>query len=358
MSLKKQIVYKLETIITKIAILITPDFLKAKNKFPKENYGIISRIENSSPKSNFSNRNEFIPQLIKVFGIQVQYPFNLNMKVEKINRIKSFRATIDRKKTIYDESSFKSYDGLEIPLYVFYPPNFDKNKQYPTLIIFSGHGSAKQAVFEKSSYQHGCGVTLSQLGFLVYVMENRGMGKLFYLGDHLRIDAVARITGGSWYGEIITDALWLVEVLQKEPNVDITRVSTAGVSTGGFLSMIIAALDERIASAYVQGFLSSFKTAFGARGNHCLCGHISGIINICDMSDIASLIAPRPSLFVNGGSDRFYYTDAMEEFKKIYVYYKKLGKENNTKFLAPKGVLHEFSVEIAKNWFSKLFELK
>lgn len=349
MSIKNQISIKLMVVLKKILRLFKPKVIEPSNKFSENNFGIIERLKNINPKS-YSDGNELRRFLIKIFGIQVEFPLELN---KFIKGIKTIQAKIKHYGVLYDKSSFESYDGLKIPIYIIYPPNFNSKNKYPTIIIFSGHGSAKQAAFEEISYQHASGVFLSKLGFLVYVMENRGMGDLSHLGNHLRIDAVARITGGTWYGEIITDALWLIENLINEPNVDISRIGTAGVSTGGALSMIVSALDKRIAATYIQGYLGSFRKTFGIRGNHCLCGHIPGILKVCDMSDIASLIAPCPVLFVNGKADNFFYEDAKMEFSKIQLTYKNLGVQERSIFLAPENVGHEFSVEIAAEWFSK-----
>ena len=355
MSIKKQIIIHAKLIVKHFLKLIKPKVITPKNRFSAKNYGIIERLEKIHPSSSITDKEVFINNIINVFGIQVEYPIELNHKVEGI---KTIRARIIRKGVLYDESHFKSYDGVKIPLYIIYPPKFNMKKKYPTIIIFSGHGSATQVAFEEMSYQHACGTALSKKGFLVYIMENRGMGKLSYLGNHLRIDAVARITGGTWYGEIITDALWLMENLHIQPNVDISRIGTAGVSTGGAISMIVASLDQRIATAFIQGFLGSYRKTFGARGTHCLCGHIPGILKIGEMSDIASLIAPRPVIFVNGTADSFYASDAKQAFYKINSVYKNLGVENKAKFLAPVGVDHEFSVDIAAKWFSEQFNYK
>ncbi|MFX0186766.1 MAG: alpha/beta hydrolase family protein [Candidatus Hodarchaeota archaeon] len=341
---------KIQKLFKKIYKLTKPKYIVLKNKFSEKNFGIIDRLEKIK---SISDREKLINLLINVYGIQVEFPLQIKNKVKGI---KTIQGKINYDGIFYDRSSFSSYDGLEIPIYVIYPFNFDPNKKYPTIIIFSGHGSAKQAAFEKDSYQHGAGLALSKQGFLVYVMENRGMGKLSYLGSHLRIDAVARIIGGTWYGEIITDALWLVENLHHESNVDNNRIGTAGISTGGALSLIVAALDNRISASYVQGYLGSFKKTFGIRANHCLCGHIPGILKICDMADIASLIAPRPLIFINGTSDIFYYIDAKEEFNNILPIYKELGNEEKLKLLVPKGVCHEFSTDIAIKWFSEQFK--
>ncbi len=352
MSLKTQILGIFKYLIKWLKKIIEPKYLTPENKFSPKNYGIINRLNKINPLETFSNRDDLKKKIIKVYGIQVEYPLKIK---EKSKGIKKIKANIQYKGIFYDLSYFMSYDNIKIPLIVIYPSNFDIKKKYPTIILFSGHGTAVQVAFEKTSYQHGCGINLAESGFLVYIMENRGMGKLSYLGNHLRIDAVARLAGGTWYGELITDALWLVENLHHEPHVNISAIGTAGVSTGGALSMIVSSLDERIAATYVQGFLGSYKTSFGTRGTHCLCGHIPGILEIGDMSDIASLIAPRPALFVNGTKDSFYTKDAQIAFNKIYQVYENLGAEEKSKFLAPIGIGHEFSIGTAISWFSEHF---
>ena len=352
MRLKKLIADKIKKLIKKFIKLIEPKILIPKDEFSKENYGIISRLEVTYPIEPIANKNDFKKGIIDVFGIQINFPFNLEKSIEGIKTVKS---SIKHSGISYDESYFRSYDGLEIPIYIIYPPNFNIKKKYPCIVIFSGHGSAKQVAFDENSYQQAAGSSIAQQGFLVYVMENRGMGKLSHLGNHLRIDAVARVSGGSWYGEIMTDALWLIENIHLESIVDTKRIGTAGVSTGGAISMITSAIDKRIAASYVQGFLGSFRKTFGIRGGHCLCGHIPSILKLGDMSDIASLIAPRPVLFVNGTADNFYYLDASQEFNKILATYRKLGVEDRSRFLTPKGVGHEFTVNKAINWFTQWF---
>jgi len=355
MKIMGQILTNIKLIIKKLLKIIKPKVIIPENKFSVKNYGIIERLEKALPSNLYKDKVEFINNIINVFGIQVEYPIELNHKVEGF---KIIRKNLKYNGIVYDESQFKSYDGVNIPIYTMYPPQFKNNQKYPTIIIFSGHGSASQVAFDELSYQHACGTAMAKRGFLVYIMENRGMGKLSYLGNHLRIDAIARLTGGSWYGEILTDALWLLEILHLQPNVDVSRIGSAGVSTGGAVSMISASLDARISTVYVQGFLGSYRTTFGSRGIHCLCGHIPGILKIGDMSDIASLIAPRPALFVNGTTDSFYSSDAQSAFYKILSVYKNLNVESNVKFLAPKGVGHEFSVEKAASWFNEHFNLE
>jgi hypothetical protein len=253
---------------------------------------------------------------------------------------------------IYNLCVFASYDSLEVPFYELLPPGFDQSNSYPAVILFSGHGDMEQVAFEKSSYQKGAALDLAKGGFVIFVMENRGMGKLAYLGNHLRIDAVARMLGGSWYGEITTDGLYLLELVLQKPYVN-RRVGVGGVSSGAALSLIISAIDDRVISAYVQGYLGSYKTTFAIRGNHCVCNNITNILHCCDMIDIAALVFPRPILFVNGTKDGFYPRDATKAFEFIENVYAKGNAADNASIEIPEGVKHEFSTAIALAFFEK-----
>jgi len=242
--------------------------------------------------------------------------------------------------------------SFPFPIMRFKPQDYLKNGSYPTILVFSGHGDFHQVNFEKDSYQHAAALELAKAGFLVYSMENRGMGELSHLGDHKRIDAVAHLTGGSWYGEIVTDALYLLEYVSSLPEVDQERIGTAGVSTGGALAFFTAALDERISAAYVQGYFGSYRTTFGRYTHHCPCNNIPGILLVADMNDMAGLICPRDLMIVNGKDDTFFPEDALEAYPKVENIYRSQGAEGNVSFLEPDGE-HEFSVSVARDFFKE-----
>jgi len=244
------------------------------------------------------------------------------------------------------------YDGVHIPVMQFLPTGFDvsSNKTLPTIIVFSGHGGYDQVNFQEDSYQRAAALRLAKAGYMVFSMENRGMGVLSGLGDHLDIDASARLLGGSWYGEIITDALYLVESVHHQDGVNVSSIGVAGVSTGGALSMFTASLDGRISASYIQGYFGSYRTTFGVDTHHCTCNHISGILSVADMSDIAGAIAPRDLLIVNGLDDTFSHDDAEAEFPGVLAIFNTTGASGNVGLETP-DVGHEFSVGVAREFF-------
>ncbi len=247
---------------------------------------------------------------------------------------------------------FIGYDEVPIPFYELLPSDFKKQNKYPAIIMFSGHGDMEQVAFEKWTYQKGAALQLAKEGFVVYVMENRGMGKLSHLGDHLKIDAVARLTGGSWYGELITDGLYLINMVLRKSYVDPARIGAGGVSTGGALSLITAAIDHRISAIYVQGYLGSYKTTFGTRSNHHICNNIAGILQNFDMQDIAASIVPRAAMYVNGKRDTFYYQDAKAAFDYVDKRYLEQGYEGQASFASPENTIHELSTDLLIDFFN------
>ncbi|MFS8215537.1 acetylxylan esterase [Paenibacillus sp. S29] len=251
--------------------------------------------------------------------------------------------------------TFSSFDGQKIPGEVIYPKGFKTTNKYPTVMVFSGHGEMEELISKPESYQHAGAVELAKSGYLVFAMENRGMGKLASMGDHLVLDAVSRLHGGSWYGDITTDALYLSAAVNNVTYVDQKKIGTAGVSTGGALSMLVAALDDRVNAAYVQGYLGTYAKTF-TDGTHDICNNISGILNIGEMWDVGNLIAPRSALYVNGEMDHFHIADAQVSYAKIKDHYTQLGAGGNVSLLSPRGVTHEFSAQLAADFFNKNFK--
>ena len=248
------------------------------------NLGIVENLEGAVPSSKVN------PQILAaIFGVHIdtsgvrgRVPYEIIDEWEKGDI--RFRS-----------GTFRAYDGVQIPFYELRPPSFDPTKEYPAVILFSGHGDMDQVAHEKWTYQKGAGLKLASKGFVVYTMENRGMGRLSNLGDHLKIDAVARLTGGSWYGELITDGLYLTRLVLNNAYVDSGRLGAGGVSTGGALSLLTAAIDGRIGAVYVQGYLGSYKTTFGTHSNHHICNNIAGILNHFDMQGDCRFYCPKAS---------------------------------------------------------------
>src|SRR5438046_10738822 len=63
--------------------------------------------------------------------------------------------------------------------------------------------------------------------------------------------------GITWPGVMLWDDIRTVDYLCRRPEVDKRRVACVGLSVGGYRSLMLAALDERIKAAVSVGFMKS-----------------------------------------------------------------------------------------------------
>lgn len=116
-----------------------------------------------------------------------------------------------------------------------------------------------------------------------------------------------------------------VNLLQAHPEVQADRIGAAGLSGGCWQCQILAALDERIRAVILSGFFVTFEQTIWAE-DHCICHYPKGIGRLCEMPDIAALIAPRPLLVETGTED--YQYPAEPAYSITREAYRLLGAES------------------------------
>ncbi|MBI4242962.1 MAG: acetylxylan esterase [Planctomycetes bacterium] len=139
-----------------------------------------------------------------------------------------------------------------------------------------------------------------------------------------------------------------VSLLQAHKEVDARRIGAAGLSGGCWLSQVLTALDDRIKAVILSGYFSTFEQT--AWVGHCICHHPKGIKLICEMYDIAALIAPRP-LFVESGIQDINYP-IEPAFSLTREAYRLLNAELNIKLHRYKGG-HAFHGKRSIPWLVK-----
>jgi dienelactone hydrolase len=115
---------------------------------------------------------------------------------------------------------------------------------------------------------------------------------------YLRLQELGKVL----IAENLRDALWSLELLAGQPQVDPKRLGCVGLSYGGRMTMLTAALEPRIRVAVVSGALNVMQERI--RG-HYSCGAqiIPGLLRYGDVPEIGSLIAPRPCVWEVGSRD-------------------------------------------------------
>ncbi|MBS3807479.1 MAG: S9 family peptidase [Bacteroidales bacterium] len=114
-------------------------------------------------------------------------------------------------------------DGKEMLTWVIYPPNFDKNKEYPTLLYCQG--GPQSSVSQFFSYRWNFQMMAAN-GYIVVAPNRRGL-------PSFGMDWLEQISG-DYAGQNIQDYLSAIDALKKEPYVDENHLGAVGASYGGY----------------------------------------------------------------------------------------------------------------------------
>lgn len=120
-------------------------------------------------------------------------------------------------------------DGEDMLVWVIYPPNFDANKKYPTLLYLQG--GPQSALSQFYSFRWNFQVMASQ-GYIVVAPNRRGMpGHGVKWNEDISED---------WGGKAMQDYLDAIDDVSKESYVDKDRIAALGASFGGYSAFYLA----------------------------------------------------------------------------------------------------------------------
>ena len=220
----------------------------------------------------------------------------------------------------------------------------------PTIVCFMGHGKVRQILEEPDSYQHACAARFAEEGYVVFAMENIGMGP--DRDTHHELDRLLRLDGLGWYSLLFAHQQMLLDHVFADPMVETKKVGVTGVSTGGLLALSAIAMEPRVAAASVQGIFGSMRVSFiQDRNRHCQCGAIPGLLPDFDLPEMALLAAPRPLHISNATQDGFGPAEAQRQIERIASHYVATGGKK-PRFSSLPG-RHEFAFEPALQFFEE-----
>jgi len=212
----------------------------------------------------------------------------------------------------------------------------------PAVVACSGHGHGKDDLVgldalgqprQEASYQNDFALQMVRRGFVVIAPEHLGFGERRDPWD------IAKGAGGSCQqhsmaallfgrtnsGLRVYDVMRAIDLLQARPDVDPGRIGCLGISGGGLVTLFSAALDERIQACLVSGYFNLFRDCIIPIG-HCVDNYIPNLLRYAEMSDVASLVAPRAFFSESGTKDTIFPIKATREaFGRLQKVYELLG---------------------------------
>ena len=147
----------------------------------------------------------------------------------------------------------KTFDGKELHSWVVFPPNFDKNKKYPTLLFCNG--GPQSPVSQFWSYRWNFRIMAAQ-GYIVVATNRRGLPGF---GSEWNEQI-----SGDYGGACMKDLFAAIDDIAKEPYVDSNRLGCVGASFGGYTAMWMMGHHNKRFKAFIahDGFFNMEQQYF------------------------------------------------------------------------------------------------
>lgn len=244
--------------------------------------------------------------------------------------------------------AFDYGSSLVLPVYVLVPDGL--NPPLPVVVACHGHGAGageiigltknSQSGLHEPGYQKDFAIELVKRGFFVIVPELLGFGEARSQKDPAaassdnscyHISTYLLALGLNMAGMRVYQVMRLIDYINRLELADSDRIGCMGISGGGLVCAFAAAMDLRIKAAVISGYANTFKDSIHAI-YHCIDNYIPGMLEVAEMPELISLIAPRPLLWENGTEDKIFPVDfARKAESRVRRSYRLLGADE--KFL-------------------------
>lgn len=152
-----------------------------------------------------------------------------------------------------ERRSVKTTDGKQMLVWIIYPPDFDPNKKYPTLLYCQG--GPQVALTQFYSFRWNFQLMASQ-GYIIVAPNRRGMpGHGTKWNEEVSKD---------WGGQVMRDYLSAIDEFSKEKFVDKKRLGCVGASFGGFSVFELAGMHNgRFKTFISHDGVFDFRSEYG-----------------------------------------------------------------------------------------------
>lgn len=245
----------------------------------------------------------------------------------------------------YPEYTLKKYnqkicDGLTCAVYVLMPKKLREKAN--GVVALCGHGYGVRQILSISkrgnkkrfryidNYQKSFAVELVKRGNVVIAPELFGFGearlshdlwKPFYISSCDELSHHLLPYGLTTASVRIAQALMCAKALREMDCVDESKVSLMGISGGGLTALYASLLDDSIYKTVICGYVNTFKDSILSMW-HCPDNYIPHIIEVGEIYDFASALAPKELFVESGRKDKLFPIGASElahgKIKKIY----------------------------------------
>lgn len=203
--------------------------------------------------------------------------------------------------------------------------------QMPAILNVNGHvGPPGKAVEYK---QKRC-INFAKQGILALNLEWFFFGELRQEGNQHWYGAHLDLVGANGLGIFLLEMRRGLDYLYNHPNVDRNRLGVTGLSGGGWQTIFLSSLDERVKVAVPVAGFSSVSTKVEAKRYGDL-GDIeqngTDLFADADYTHLTAMMAPRPTLLIHNAEDDCCFRAPLVKpltYDGVKPFYKLYGKED------------------------------
>jgi hypothetical protein len=191
---------------------------------------------------------------------------------------------------------YEAVPGLWIPALLYEPQNL-KGK-HPVFLNVNGHDANGKAAPYK---QLRC-INMAKRGIVVLNVEWLGMGQLKGM-SHYQMNQMD-VCGTSGLAPFYLAMRRGLDILMKLPGADKERVGVSGLSGGGWQTIFLSSLDERVTLCNAVAGYSSFRTRANVTRDLGDSEQTpNDLATVADYVHLTALRAPRPTLITGNEKD-------------------------------------------------------
>lgn len=168
--------------------------------------------------------------------------FKVNLNTGRLSELTQVNAATFSKLSIGKVSSrnVRTSDNQDMLAWVIYPPDFDPQKKYPTLLYCQG--GPQSALSQFYSYRWNFQLMAAN-GYIIIAPNRRGMP-----GHGVKWNEAI---SGDWGGQPMQDYLSAIDDIAKEPYVNKDRLGAIGASYGGYSVFMLAGMHQNRFKSFI-----------------------------------------------------------------------------------------------------------